>query len=297
MWKSIPSATRRGWQRYWFANELNSSAGLNVRGLGLREPMFNRNVDRPIGTGDWLIMFFHSPPRLSRSDPKPTAKANSLMLWPPGTPQFYSWGRAANVERHSWMHVEGTCVSRQIKEYRLPTSTPLLLESDTQFTETIQSLISEMTRYESPDPVILQNLFQNWAIATARELRTKDTRAPIPPAMLRIRAWLDEHFTTSPELDQLAGIVDLSRSYVCHQFREQFGTTISDYVIQKRMSIAQRLLFDLSLRVGDIAAQVGYSDIFQFSKQFKKSFGVSPSEYRLQSARQATANECDQGIR
>ena len=72
----------------------------------------------------------------------------------------------------------------------------------------------------------------------------------------------------------------MSRSHLCHRFRECFGSSISEYVIRKRMATAQRMLYEYNLRPGEIAEAVGYPNIFQFSKQFKKSFGVSPSEYR-----------------
>ncbi len=49
-----------------------------------------------------------------------------------------------------------------------------------------------------------------------------------------------------------------------------FGTTISSYVVRKRMSTAQQLLFNLDMRPGEIPEAVGYPDIFQFSKQARK---------------------------
>ena len=77
----------------------------------------------------------------------------------------------------------------------------------------------------------------------------------------------------------------MSRSHLCHRFRECFGSSISEYVIRKRMAVAQRMLYEVGLRPGEIAEAVGYTDIFQFSKQFKKSFGLSPSEYRKRAVR------------
>ena len=282
MWESIPEGQKLGWQRYWFGNELDPTAVFNVRGLGLNEPMFNANVDRPIGTGDWLIMFFHQPVRLKRNLAEPSSGSQTLILWPPGVDQFYSWATAPNVEPHSWMHVEGTWVTQQVQENRLPTATPITLHCESLFTDSIAALINEMTCAQDPDPIILQNLFQNWARRIARELHKRDPRRRIPPAMLAVRAHLDEHFSDIPQLDELAGIACMSRSHFCRQFREHFGTTVGGYVIRKRMSIAQRLLYDLSLRPGEIAKEVGYADIYQFSKQFKKTFGVSPTKYRQQ---------------
>jgi len=285
MWKSIPIGDDLGWQRRWFGNELDPAAVFNVRGLGIREPMFNADVHRPIGTGDWLIMYFDDAARLDRNDVEPSVGPHTLILWPPSAEQFYSWGQAANIEPHSWMHVEGRWVKQQVDENRLPTAIPITIENETLITNPLQSLMDEMTQHETADRIILQNIFQNWARCVARHLQTRDPQHRMPPSLLRVREYLDEHFTHATPLDDLAKIARMSRSHLCHQFREHFGTTVSSYVVRKRMSIAQRLLFDLTMRPGEIAKEVGYPDIYQFSKQFKKTFGVSPSDYRKQHSR------------
>ncbi len=106
------------------------------------------------------------------------------------------------------------------------------------------------------------------------------TAKPIPLALVRVRRRLDADFRVIPSLDELAHLAAMSRSHLCHQFRDHYNSSISEYVIRKRMATAQRLLFEVNLRPGEIAEAVGYPDIFQFSKQFKKTFGVSPSAYR-----------------
>ena len=72
----------------------------------------------------------------------------------------------------------------------------------------------------------------------------------------------------------------MSNSHLCHEFRNAFDTNIRKYIIRKRMSVAQHMLYDVNLRINEIADSVGYPDIYQFSKQFKKTFGVSPTQYR-----------------
>lgn len=278
MWNSI-SGKARGWQRQWFGDELDPTTVFNIRGLGIREPMFNANVHRPIGTGDWLMMYFHQPARLDPKVQLPSVKAKTLILWPPGAEQFYSWGRSSDVEPHSWIHVEGTWIVQQVKENRLPIAKPIEVTSETLITTPLRNLMDEMNE-TAPDPVILQNTFQNWIRRIARHIRTQGSEHRIPKPLLNVRNYLDEHFTETTPLDKLAEIARISRSHLCHQFREHFETTISSYIIRRRMSVAQRLLFDLDLKPGEIAKEVGYSDIYQFSKQFKKSFGVSPTNYR-----------------
>lgn len=282
MWDSTPDGDASTWSRQWFGNELDPNAVFNVRGVGIREPMFNENVDRPLGTGDWLIMFFHESARLDSASPAPSTSAKTLILWPPGAHQFYSWSKGPSIEPHSWMHVEGSWVQRQIDISRLPVSAPIELEDESLMTDALEALMAEMRMGRESDQTILQNLFENWARSVARHIRDVAPAHRIPEGLLRVQSHLDTHFTSQTPLDDLARIAAMSRSYLCHQFRDYFDSSISEYVIRKRMSAAQRMLFDLSFRPGEIAEAVGYPDIYQFSKQFKKSFGLSPSQYRKQ---------------
>ena len=281
MWNAVPPGTELDWQRQWFGHELDPGAVFNVRGIGIREPMFNADVHRPMGTGDWLIMLFHEPVRLDPDRKKPSAPANTLILWPPGAEQFYSWGKTPVVEPHSWMHVEGSWVQQEVTACMLPVERPVQISDPSVMEEGLSLLLREMQRGDSADRVITQNLFQNWARSISRELQHDAVRR-VSPAMNRIRIHLDEHFKQHLSLDELATMAGMSSSHLCHQFRNTFDTNIRKYIIRKRMSVAQRMLYDVNLRISEIAESVGYPDIYQFSKQFKKSFGVSPTRYRDQ---------------
>ena len=280
MWNAIPTGADVDWQRQWFGHELDPQAVFNVRGIGIREPLFNADVHRPMGTGDWLIMLFHAPARLKPNHADPSIPGNTLILWPPGAPQFYSWGESPAIEPHSWMHVEGAWVQQEVSANMLPVNQPVQVSNSGIMDDTLTLLLKEMQQGTSADSVILQNLFQIWARSVGRELNTSDTVARVSPALLRVQNHLDEHYNQPYTLDELATLAGMSRSHLCHQFRDAFDSTIGQYVIRKRMSVAQRMLYDVNLRISEIAETVGYSDIYQFSKQFKKSFGVSPTKYR-----------------
>lgn len=280
MWGESTGDEDQDWQRQWFGHELTPEAAFNVRGIGIREPLFNPDVYRPRGTGDWLIMLFHSAPRLDRFSSLASHEAMSLVLWPPGAEQFYSWGETAVTERHTWMHVEGSWVTDQVNTMELPVGEPFTLPDDSVMAENLSAMLSEMQLGVNSDPVILKNHFENWARGIRRQIQPSDSTAMIPQPLLRVRRQLDADYRRIPPLDELAELAAMSRSHLCHRFRECFGSSISEYVIRKRMAAAQRMLYEVNLRPGEIADAIGYPDIFQFSKQFKKSFGVSPSEYR-----------------
>ena len=74
--------------------------------------------------------------------------------------------------------------------------------------------------------------------------------------------------------------VYLSSSYVCTVFKTETGQTLNQYITEYRIARAKLLLEDPRHKITEVSARVGYSDGNYFGKSFKKSVGLSPSEYR-----------------
>lgn len=92
--------------------------------------------------------------------------------------------------------------------------------------------------------------------------------------------WLCTHLDQHITLDALAEAVGMSVSRLAHLFRDQIGTPPLQYLEQQRMRRARQLLEVTSLNVKEVAAQVGFDNPFYFTLRFKKSTGMSPTEYR-----------------
>ena len=82
------------------------------------------------------------------------------------------------------------------------------------------------------------------------------------------------------KIEGIASALGLNRSHLTRLFKEATGYSLQDYLLTYRMKMAVKLLSDKSLSVAEIAANVGYTDTFTFSKAFKRHFGKSPSDYR-----------------
>ncbi|MDB5816849.1 MAG: AraC family transcriptional regulator, partial [Rhizobacter sp.] len=81
-------------------------------------------------------------------------------------------------------------------------------------------------------------------------------------------------------LAQLAQEAGLSRAAFVRQFNDAVGEPPHIYLTRWRMGVAARLLENTTLRLADIARQVGYESESSFSRAFKQSRGVAPAHFK-----------------
>lgn len=75
--------------------------------------------------------------------------------------------------------------------------------------------------------------------------------------------------------------IGFTRSYFTTIFKRQVGISPQKYLLKYRLKQGCILLLSTGLDIQDIAAQIGYEDPLNFSKMFKNTYGISPTEYRL----------------
>ncbi|MCR5130633.1 MAG: helix-turn-helix domain-containing protein [Prevotella sp.] len=92
-----------------------------------------------------------------------------------------------------------------------------------------------------------------------------------------IEAHMDDHQFNA---DLLARDVAMSRASLYKKLQAMLGITPTDFIRNVRLKRAAQLLVDTQLSIVDISERVGFATPRNFSTQFKKMFGVTPSEYR-----------------
>lgn len=93
--------------------------------------------------------------------------------------------------------------------------------------------------------------------------------------------FIDAHYDDPDmQLELLCDKFSISVSYLSSLFKKKTGLPVHKYVTQKRLAAAKHLLKFTPDTITEVAAQIGYRDVYHFSYTFKKNMGMSPKEYR-----------------
>ncbi len=95
--------------------------------------------------------------------------------------------------------------------------------------------------------------------------------------------YLDENFREKITIDELSFIFGTNRSSVCKSFKAVTGKGINEYVNEKKLNEAKRLLTETDDTITEIAERLNFTGIHYFTAFFKKNTGLSPTEYKTNS--------------
>jgi AraC family transcriptional regulator of arabinose operon len=79
---------------------------------------------------------------------------------------------------------------------------------------------------------------------------------------------------------ELAKEVKMNQDYFSRQFKKSFKQTPKEYLKQERIRRAANLLMESNMNISELSRFLGYTDVYQFSQQFKKIYHISPNNYR-----------------
>ena len=90
--------------------------------------------------------------------------------------------------------------------------------------------------------------------------------------------YINSNLENDLSIDTIASEFFISKYYLMRKFKNQIGSSIHNYVVQKRLILARSLIYD-GLSMSSVCSRCGFNDYSSFVRAFKKVYGVSPSNY------------------
>lgn len=153
-----------------------------------------------------------------------------------------------------------------------------------QVADLIQRLDDELTQRLTGYEHAVRSAMQLLSVTLARYASaiTHDYRISGDHQDLVSRAFadIDQHYRDGAALSKAAERLGLTNSYLTTKLRRLTGRTYGDWVIERRMIEARRLLVTTELSIGEIADMLGYAEIASFIRRFRSRHQMTPAAWR-----------------
>jgi AraC-like DNA-binding protein len=184
-----------------------------------------------------------------------------------------------------WVHFYGPTMESIYEEYLSQGGRPYFLTKELDnYSLLLQEIFSiSNLDYNVRDMMIFEKLAGLLTLIMAENYRNETIStemASIKAKLLDIKNHLDKHYAEKVSLSSLEHSFYINKYYLSRIFKENFGISVNNYLIQKRITEAKYLLRFTNKTIEEISCNCGISDTSYFNRLFKKLEGITPGEFR-----------------
>lgn len=161
-----------------------------------------------------------------------------------------------------------------------------LPEEPNSIKEVIQRMFTAMEEKKPGYEFFTQGeLYLMFGIICEAKLYSINTAQPVASSIhinrfKDVLNYIEEHYTESISLENMAQIAGLSPRYFCRFFRKMTQCTPTEYLNYYRIECACEQLAESPISITDVALGCGFNDISYFIKAFHKAKGITPKQYK-----------------
>ncbi|WP_294282455.1 AraC family transcriptional regulator [uncultured Chryseobacterium sp.] len=111
----------------------------------------------------------------------------------------------------------------------------------------------------------------------------KNTVDETPETPLMIKEFIDENYHRNIKAEDIGKLIGINQNKIRKEFKAHYHRTVSDYMAELRMLKAKKLITNRKIMIKEIAIECGYEYVQNFTRAFKKKFGISPEKLRMES--------------
>jgi len=101
-----------------------------------------------------------------------------------------------------------------------------------------------------------------------------------PGISFTVKKFIDENYHKNIRAEDIGKLTGISQNKIRKEFKHQYAMTVTDYISELRMLKAKKMIIDKNIMIKEIAIECGYEYVQNFTRAFRKKFGVSPEKLR-----------------
>lgn len=257
-------------------SDFSTSFRVNCAGYVILSKSFSNSGKRP----DWYLQVMDCGELTDSTIAEGRLHTGQFIIRSPGTYFHYSLPTDQPMGYY-WIHFTGSEVEHLLQQFHLEPNRAHSISDE------LPSSIRQEFSFLFREFMFRQQGYQEMTASLATSILIKLGRfsSHKNPEELRNRLevsteYIHEHYTENLKITSLAAMEHLCESRFRELFREAFGLSPNDYIIQLRLNHAADLLTISDLSISEIAGLCGYTDALYFSRLFRKKNGIAPGFYR-----------------
>ena len=194
---------------------------------------------------------------------------------------------------YTWVALQGDAVSSHLRKIGVTEERPVLHTTDVSSAHELYRRIRSSFR-QSAYPEMESLEASGWMRLLLHHFGLSNLDSvPIPerdlPTMIdrqveHVLRFLSLQYPQQISIQHIASSLGYHRAHLSKAFKAKTGLSPKQYLMKVRLKKAQELLLG-NLTIDQISSSVGFNDALYFSKQFRKEFGISPTDYRNKAAK------------
>ena len=214
-----------------------------------------------------LIYFLYGNARVITGGTSVQASFYDMIIYPKGKPHTES----LQFDHHQeiiclWVDIPGLKLGDIMR----------IQDKDARFKWLLESLHTEY-KSKSPCKPLIDHYVKSIVLLIGRYYFEKNTDSDM---VSRVILYMHDHLTESINVQQLADMVYVSKSYLSRAFKQKTGLALMEYLNSLRMESAKAMLAATNMNTEEIAYQTGYHSTKFFYRAFRAYTGMSTREYR-----------------
>lgn len=243
---------------------------------------FHKRVRRSGSAQHILLYCVHGEGRYRVGDGnKHVLRANQWVVLPAHEAHMYGADEAMPWTIY-WLHFAGAQAAAMYTYLQRGTGNePLTIRPAEERFQLFETIFSHLSLSSAPDDLIQANACLPHFLATLLHTAVYSARQAESSGVISLSInYMREHLEQNLTVQELAEQAGLSTSHYSALFREQVGRPPIVFFNFLKVQKACHQLIYTSLRIKEIASQVGFEDAYYFSRVFTKVMGTSPRQFR-----------------